>query len=220
MYSVVLMMALTTGGEMPGHHGRRDGGCCGTPVVASCGCYGGSYGGGRARHHFGRRRGRSGCCGNYGGCCGAPVAVGCGCCGAPVAVGCGCTGGMVGAPAWGGPMMTSPPPPPAGAPPAKRPEAIAPPRGTMAPVAGSAIIIVKLPADAALRVDGAPTTSASAVRTFASPTLQPGKSYVYTLDAELVREGQVLKTSQRVTVRAGTTTQVELDFQPTRLALK
>ncbi len=47
MYSVVLMMALTTGGEAPARH--HHGGCCGCyggyVSYGCCGCYGGCYGG-------------------------------------------------------------------------------------------------------------------------------------------------------------------------------
>src|SRR5215471_1576684 len=52
MYTAVLMMALTTGVDMP--DGRRGGGCHG----CRGGCYGGCYGGGG----YG-----GGCCGCYGG---------------------------------------------------------------------------------------------------------------------------------------------------------
>ncbi len=115
MYSVVLMMALTSGGNVAdfGHHNS---GCCGGAVVYSsccggysscCGggyssCCGGGYssccGGGYSccgggHHLFGHRHGccgggYSGCCGGYSGCCGGYVApVDCGC-GAPAAAGC------------------------------------------------------------------------------------------------------------------------------------
>ena len=61
MYSVVLMMAVTAGGEAP-DLGRRNGCCGGGCYGGRSACYGGCYGGG-------------GCCGGYavgygGGCCG------------------------------------------------------------------------------------------------------------------------------------------------------
>jgi uncharacterized protein (TIGR03000 family) len=78
MYSVVLMMALTTGGDasVSRHHG---GGCCGQ--AASCGCEGGG------RHH-GRRHHGGGCCGEVAscGCSGAPV--GCSSCASAAPAGC------------------------------------------------------------------------------------------------------------------------------------
>ncbi len=47
MYSLVLMMAVTTSGDAVDCHRNRNHGCCGGTVVASCsgGCYG-SYSGG------------------------------------------------------------------------------------------------------------------------------------------------------------------------------
>jgi uncharacterized protein (TIGR03000 family) len=118
MYSVVLMMAMTSGGDVA-DFGHRHGGCCGGESYSSCcggsyayssccggsySCCGGSYGdccGGGRHHHrlFGRHHGGCcggesyGCCGGYSGCCGgyvAPVDCGCG-----AAVSTGCTGGVV-----------------------------------------------------------------------------------------------------------------------------
>ncbi len=110
MYSVVLLMAMTSGGDVA-DLGHRHGGCCGGEVVYSsccggysscCGgyssCCGGNSccGGGLFRHH----RHHGGCCGGESyGCCGGAVYSGC--CGgysAPVDCGCGavvtgCTGG-------------------------------------------------------------------------------------------------------------------------------
>jgi uncharacterized protein (TIGR03000 family) len=73
-----------------------------------------------------------------------------------------------------------------------------------------ATIVVALPADARLLVDDVATTSTSAVRRFTSPELAPGKVYHYTLTAEIVRDGQTLRVSEQVAVRAGTETQVSL----------
>jgi uncharacterized protein (TIGR03000 family) len=111
MYSVVLMMAMTSGGDVA-DFGHRHGGCCGGESYSCCGggsyayssCCGGSYGdccGGGRHHHrlFGRHHGGCcggesyGCCGGYSGCCGgyvAPADCGCG-----AAVYTGCTGGAV-----------------------------------------------------------------------------------------------------------------------------
>src|SRR5262249_12889669 len=66
-----------------------------------------------------------------------------------------------------------------------------------------ATIIVSLPADARLLIDGNTTTSTSARRIFTSPSLQPGADYVYTLRAEMIRNGQTVVQTQQVTVRAG-----------------
>ncbi len=73
MYSVVLMMALGTGGELPACHHRCHG-CYGGGY--SYGCYGGCYGGGYGGCYGG---GYGGCYGCYGGgysygCCGTMAA--------------------------------------------------------------------------------------------------------------------------------------------------
>jgi uncharacterized protein (TIGR03000 family) len=66
-----------------------------------------------------------------------------------------------------------------------------------------ATIVVSLPAEAKLIVDGKPTKAASARRYFISPALEQGQDYFYTLKAEFTRDGQTVSTSKRVTVRAG-----------------
>src|SRR5436853_31073 len=84
----------------------------------------------------------------------------------------GCDGGgyMMGAP------MGAPPPPAPGTAPAPRPGP-----GTM--LAAPATIVVSLPADATLKVDGVATKATSDVRTFATPILPIGQSFHYTLTA-------------------------------------
>jgi uncharacterized protein (TIGR03000 family) len=100
MYSVVLMMAMTSGGDVA-DFGHRHGGCCGGESYSSCsgsygysscsGGYSGCCGGGHQhhRHHHGYS-----CCGgaSYGCCGGYSVPADCGC-GAVVSTG--CTGGVV-----------------------------------------------------------------------------------------------------------------------------
>jgi uncharacterized protein (TIGR03000 family) len=87
-------------------------------------------------------------------------------------------------------------------------------------VPAPATIIVSLPAEAKLLIDDAATTSSSNLRVFASPSLEPGQDYYYTLKGELVSEGRTLTTSQRVKVRAGQETQVQLEFPVTSVALR
>src|SRR5262249_871346 len=60
-----------------------------------------------------------------------------------------------------------------------------------------ATILVSLPADAKLFVDDAATTSTSTSRTFVTPALENGKTYGYTLKAEVVRDGKVVSTVNR-----------------------
>jgi uncharacterized protein (TIGR03000 family) len=83
-----------------------------------------------------------------------------------------------------------------------------------------ATIVVSLPAEAKLFVDDKPTVSTSAVRTFASPVLQLGKDFEYTLRAELVRDGQKLVSSKTVLVRAGQESRVAIDFPALSVASK
>ena len=58
------------------------------------------------------------------------------------------------------------------------------------------------------------------VRTFASPALELGKDFEYTLKAELVRDGQKLVANKTVLVRAGQETRVAIDFATTSVASK
>jgi uncharacterized protein (TIGR03000 family) len=222
MYSIVLMMALSGGAaETPAHcHGGNrcngggwsggcHGGCHGGGLFShrSRGCHGGNgchassschgsrgcHGGGLFAHRSHGCHGGNGCNGGYG--CHASSS----CCGTVVDHGC------HGAPA-GGQAMPAP---------GKAPEpikALPKPTGEEANIPTPATIVVTLPAEAKLTVDGDATTSTSAIRVFASPVLERNKTFYYTLNGELVRDGQVLKTSQRVAVRAGEETRVELQF--------
>lgn len=78
----------------------------------------------------------------------------------------------------------------------------------------AAKIIVHVPQDAQLTVNGAATRSNSPQRTFVSPPLEKGRDFHYTLQAELTRDGQKLVASKRVSVRAGEEQKVVLEFAP------
>jgi uncharacterized protein (TIGR03000 family) len=78
--------------------------------------------------------------------------------------------------------------------------------------AAPATIVVSLPAEAKLTIDDAATQSTSATRVFASPALETGKEYYYTLKAEVVRDGKTVPVTKRIAVRAGEETRVTLDF--------
>lgn len=71
-----------------------------------------------------------------------------------------------------------------------------------------ATIVVNLPADSKLSVDGRAT--ASARRTFVSPPLERGKTYIYNLKAEFDHEGRRVTASRQVEVRAGEVSRVTL----------
>jgi len=77
-------------------------------------------------------------------------------------------------------------------------------------MAAPATIVVTLPADAKLTIDGAATRSTTGVRTFVTPALENGMEFSYTLKAEVVRDGQTFSTEQRVTVRGGAESKINL----------
>lgn len=194
MYSLVLVTLLGGADSMPAGHGCWGGnGCgggysCGGGYGGCNGCNGGGHGcrGGL----FGRRHG---CNGGCNGCNGGYARNGHGCSGCNGGVMSGCSGGT--ACNGGRPAMEQPPPVKDGAPPT------------------AAIIDVSLPADAALFVNGQPTTSTTARRSLISPPLPTGRDYFYTLRADVVRDGQTLSTTRQVTVRPGQRHSVILEPQ-------
>jgi uncharacterized protein (TIGR03000 family) len=107
------------------------------------------------------------------------------------------------APPGGAPAGQPPPPPPAGGGEKPKDEVAAPTPAT---------IVVSLPAEARLTIDDHVTRSTSAVRTFVSPPLEPGKDFYYNLSAEVLRDNRPVTLNKRVTVRAGEEIRVMLDF--------
>jgi len=81
-----------------------------------------------------------------------------------------------------------------------------------------ATIVVTLPADARLTVDGNATRATSERRTFTTPVLEFGSDYVYTIRAEVVRDGRSVVETQQVTVRGGETTNVPFSFSSQGIA--
>jgi uncharacterized protein (TIGR03000 family) len=77
---------------------------------------------------------------------------------------------------------------------------------------------VKLPADADLFVDGVRVPMTSEVRSFQTPKLEAGRSYYYTLKADVVRAGRTVSASKRVTVEAGQEATVEFTDLPVQSA--
>ena len=192
MYSVVLMMALSGGAESADFGHRKcsgNEGCSGN-VAASC------HGGRHAR----QKRDR-GCRGSR--CSGAPVC-------APVCPPA-CSGGVYSAPGGMHPESMEPKMMP-------NKEKIPAPPKTKTKTTAAATVIVTLPAEARLTVDGNATSSTSERRTLVTPALETGADYVYTLRADLVRDGNTLSRTQAVTVRGGKTTNVPFTFSAQRLA--
>ena len=201
MYSMVLMAALTTGGTAPDCHFR--GGCCGC-YGGGGGCYGGCYGG------WG-----GGCCGcygggfgAYGGCWGGGGWGGCyGGYGGGYAYGGGYGGGYYGGVTYPGTTMpgatgtgTGTPGEQLGMP----PEDTTKKKGTML-TPTRAKLVVELPSDAKLYIDDLPMKTTSGVRSFNTPTLEPGQTYYYMVRAEVIRDGKPVTETRRVLVRAGQT---------------
>jgi uncharacterized protein (TIGR03000 family) len=199
MYSFVLMMAVTSGAETPDL--GRGHGCCGGGYSAGCygggghGCHGGRlFGGHRHSCHGG---GYGGCYGGgYGGCYGG-AAYG-GCYGGATY---GCYGGATYGCYGGAPVMPG----------AGKPEDIKKmPKEEEAAASAPAKLIVSLPADAKLTIDGVATTSTSPERVFESPALPPGREFHYTLRAEVMRNGKPQRVEQYVSVRAGQESRITL----------
>src|SRR6516162_342210 len=69
--------------------------------------------------------------------------------------------------------------------------------------AKSATLVVRLPADARLEIDGTATRQTGSVRRFQSPPLEPGKKYVYVVTA-LIEPNNYTKITRtrKVTVTA------------------
>ncbi|HTU88824.1 MAG TPA: TIGR03000 domain-containing protein [Gemmataceae bacterium] len=211
MYSMILMAALTAGS--------------GTPDCHRCGCWGGCYG------CYGGCYGCWGCYGGCYGCFGGCYGMGgygggmggYGCWGGYSSWGGGYGYGGVGYPGAGYPGTIMPPG--GAAPGAAAPgtpgqyEQLAPPpedkdkdkskkskdkdkEGTMLNTT-KAKLIVELPANAKLFIDDMPMKNASGVRSFNTPSLEPGQAYYYIVRVETVRNGKTVSESRRVIVRAG-----------------
>jgi len=206
MYSVVLMMAMTTGGDVADCH-RHHGGCTGSTCTGyapvAYGCSGYSCGGGGGSCHGGGHHFLGGLLHRGGHSChGGSGVVYAGCTGS---MGYSCTGGYMGGCSGG---MMAPPTGKPGEEFKKMPKEEDKKKTGMAPA--PATLIVSLPADAKLIIDDTTTTSTSTERVFVSPTLTPGTDYNYTLKAEVVRNGKAVKVEEKVVVRAGQETRVTL----------
>jgi len=239
MYSVVLLMALSGGADTPafgfGCKGCNSS-CSGCwSCSSSCSCGGGwgcssscssschkSRGKSCNGGLFSRMKSCKGCssschsCGGgcHGGChggCQGGCHGGYGCCGGGCHGGYVCGGGCHGGAGCHG--CTGPAPIPV-KPKEKKEEK----KTSLEPA--PATIVVNLPADAKLTVDGNPTTSTSAQRVFVSPALETGLEYSYTLTAEVVRDGKTETRTEKVAVRAGEETKVEINFATPTVAAK
>jgi uncharacterized protein (TIGR03000 family) len=81
-------------------------------------------------------------------------------------------------------------------------------------------LLVRLPADARLTIDGDPTRSTGPTHWYVSPPLEPGKTFHYELRAEVMRDGRRLTETRRVAVRAGQVTDVTMAVPGRAVAAK
>lgn len=220
MYSVVLMAAMTAGSATPDCH--RCGGCCGCygGYGYGCGgCYGGCYG------CFGGCYGGcwGGCGGCYGGCwggCGGCYGGCYGCWGGYSSWGCmGCVGGVGygGGISYPGAIMGGGTYAPGTVAPGGTAPGTAPLQGEGLPPAKSttkeketrlfnqnkAKLVVELPANAKLFIDDMPMKAEAGVRSFNTPTLEPGQAYYYMVRVETMKDGKPVSETRRIIVRAG-----------------
>ena len=79
-------------------------------------------------------------------------------------------------------------------------------------------VSISLPADAKLTFNGAVAAGTGEARTYVTPELNADQDYEYVLTAEVTRDGQTMKATERVIVRAGEVTTVTL--KPTASAQK
>ncbi len=215
MYSMVLMVALTSSSTTPDwlgkhHKAHHDG----YPVTCYGGCYGGCngacYGGCSGCWGSGLCYGGwNNCGGGYAGCMGSGFGTcvggwgihGYGAFGCHGCYGCyGCYGCVGYAPGY---MMNFNPgtPNPSDNDTLPAPKKANGEKGSLAPT--KARLIVELPADAKLSVDGRPMKTVDGRGVFTTPSLKQEELYYYELTVELLRDGKPIAENRRVLVRAG-----------------
>jgi uncharacterized protein (TIGR03000 family) len=85
---------------------------------------------------------------------------------------------------------------------------------------GRASLVVHVPANATLTIDGQPTTSTGDRRVYLTPPLDPTKTHAYEVQAEILRNGRPDTVSRRVFVQAGRETELRLDFPGVEVAAR
>jgi uncharacterized protein (TIGR03000 family) len=103
--------------------------------------------------------------------------------------------------------------------PPKAAEPVGPPKqdGAAQAMMAPARLLVSLPEDARLTIQGDVTTSTSSQRLFVSPPLPMRRDYYYLLQAEAMRDGRKVTVTRQVLVRGGQESQVLLEFPVLRL---
>jgi uncharacterized protein (TIGR03000 family) len=203
--AIVAGMVALSASSAEAHWHHHSCGSCGS--WGSCGSSGGSWG-------------SWGCCGSSGGCWGSSG--GCwGSSGGSWGSSGGSSGGSWGSSggSWGGtyvvPAPVAPAPhAPAASPPAPPSPAGEPGKGVYYQPQGSAdagYLIVNLPTEAKVFVNGHATTSEGAQRQFVSRGLEPGQRYAYEVRAQIERDGKTLTETRSVQLTGGL--QANLSFR-------
>jgi uncharacterized protein (TIGR03000 family) len=226
MYGIILATALTTGTTAPDHFYKRSwcscacyacscgcycggcycGGCYGCWSYCSCsGCYGGygRWGAYSCASYYGCWT-TCGCYGCYGSCGGWGWGCSCSCYSCYGCYGCyGCHGAVI----YGGtvpPVYGTPAPAEKLPAPGKVNE-----KKEEASLYTPATVVVKADLAATIKVNGQVTPRRAAVESYRSPALEPGRTYSYTVVAELNRDGKALTETKEITVAAGRETVVD-----------
>jgi uncharacterized protein (TIGR03000 family) len=77
------------------------------------------------------------------------------------------------------------------------------------------MLIVEVPADAKIYVNGRLTSTPGEVREYVSRNLIPGFNYAYEVRAEIERDGKMVTDTKQIDVRAGEQTKLAFDLLPT-----
>jgi uncharacterized protein (TIGR03000 family) len=102
----------------------------------------------------------------------------------------------------------------------EKPKEVKPEEKKAAQLSTRSTIVVSLPADAKLQVQGKQTTTEGQERTFATPDLHAGDVCAYTLSAEIVVDGKKVTQSRTVNFRAGEVVKVQFDFPASSVAAR
>jgi uncharacterized protein (TIGR03000 family) len=78
----------------------------------------------------------------------------------------------------------------------------------------SGLLTILVPADAKVVINGLQTKSTGSKREYVSYGLKPGFSYKYVIEAEVVRDGKVVRETKEVALTAGATDRVAFGFAP------
>jgi len=85
------------------------------------------------------------------------------------------------------------------------------PMKTTAPIESKASVLVRVPAEAKVYIDGNLMKSTSTERIFTSPALEPGESFYYTIRVVVEKGGKTYEDIRRVSVRAGEKSNLAFD---------